>query len=330
MFKKITNSKIFFYLRLIFGIILLFLLLKMVDLQKVMTTIISAKPELVIIGFVGLLIDRILMAYRWVLLLWVKKLEIRFIHVVRIYFLSTFLGNFLPSTVAPDIVRIYCVSRSTSNSKVVISSMAVDRIIGNFSLAILTIIAFFILQLTGALKLDPIACYTILAFLLISIMLPFIIWHPRATGAISRLIRRKKRGTWSKKILEVCDVFLSYRDQRTTLGKVLLVAFLNQLGSILVVYVLALAFASTVSPLYFLLFVPLASFLAMLPVSIGGIGVLEGAIVFFFSRLGMSIETCLALALLYRTMLLVATLPGGIIYAVEGLSVKKISMGKNC
>jgi hypothetical protein len=57
----------------------------------------------------------------------------------------------------------------------------------------------------------------------------------------------------------------------------------------------------------------------MLPVSIGGIGVMEGGLVFLFVHLaGISSEKALALALCQRFALLSVSLPGMFIHIAGG------------
>jgi uncharacterized membrane protein YbhN (UPF0104 family) len=67
--------------------------------------------------------------------------------------------------------------------------------------------------------------------------------------------------------------------------------------------------------LYYLVCIPLSWVVGMLPVSIGGIGVMEGGLVFLFVHLaGISSEKALALALCQRFALLSVSLPGMFIH----------------
>jgi uncharacterized protein (TIRG00374 family) len=84
-------------------------------------------------------------------------------------------------------------------------------------------------------------------------------------------------------------------------------------GAILTVYLLSAALGIQVAAVYFFLFVPLITVCTMLPISLGGIGVQEGAFVYFFSLAGMPLAGALALSLLLRFVSIVASLPGGIL-----------------
>lgn len=78
------------------------------------------------------------------------------------------------------------------------------------------------------------------------------------------------------------------------------------------VYTLSMALSLQVGVVYFFVFVPLITVFTMLPISLGGIGVQEGAFAYFFSLVGMSLAGALALSLLLRVLSIVASLPGGL------------------
>ncbi|MCK4822914.1 flippase-like domain-containing protein, partial [bacterium] len=69
--------------------------------------------------------------------------------------------------------------------------------------------------------------------------------------------------------------------------------------------------------LYFFLFVPIISVLTMLPISLNGIGIREGAFVFFFTKVGISSAQALSMSILTYTIVLLASLIGGLIYAAR-------------
>ncbi len=65
---------------------------------------------------------------------------------------------------------------------------------------------------------------------------------------------------------------------------------------------------------------PIVLFLALLPISIGGLGVQEAGIVYFFHLFGMPSEVALALALLLRVYELLLQVPGAWIYMRRGIA----------
>ena len=109
------------------------------------------------------------------------------------------------------------------------------------------------------------------------------------------------------------------------MAKALLVSFFIQILSILVIYVISLSVHVNVSIIPLFLFVPLINILIMLPVSIGGIGLQEGAFIYFFSRVGITAQEALTVALLFRGITILVSLPGGILYITEAINKKAVS-----
>ena len=66
---------------------------------------------------------------------------------------------------------------------------------------------------------------------------------------------------------------------------------------------------------YYFVFFPIGWVLGALPISPAGAGVLEGGIVFLFTRVpGVTAEQALVLAMCQRVMFLLASLPGIVIH----------------
>jgi hypothetical protein len=59
---------------------------------------------------------------------------------------------------------------------------------------------------------------------------------------------------------------------------------------------------------------PVTSVLLTLPISLAGWGLREGVLVFFLTRQGLSVESALALSLLNGVTILLASLPGGLLW----------------
>jgi uncharacterized protein (TIRG00374 family) len=228
--------------------------------------------------------------------------------------------------VLPDIVRIYQVSQQTSKLKSAISSIVVDRIIGNLSTAIITVVAFIVLQQTGLIQTGSFFFYGIFGFLLFSLGAPLALKNTNLIAGMRRLLSRFAGIKLFGRAWDTYEDFLLYQHEYRLLLKALSISFLNLLLAVFEFYLIALAFSAEPSIGYYLIFVPLAIFLAMLPVSLGGIGVLEATMVFFFSKVGMPAEMCLGIVLVRRALLLLFALPGGMFYILEGFPAKKLSV----
>jgi len=55
----------------------------------------------------------------------------------------------------------------------------------------------------------------------------------------------------------------------------------------------------------------------MVPVSVNGLGVREALYILLFGQIGVTAEVAVSLALLYLAVTVVASLPGGVVYALQ-------------
>ena len=100
----------------------------------------STGPLLVAIALV--LLDRAIMAYRWFVLL--RPLEGKslppFGTILRIFFVSTFVGTFLPASVGGDVVRAYSLSNHGVPKADSMASVFVDRMLGVLSVLLMALV----------------------------------------------------------------------------------------------------------------------------------------------------------------------------------------------
>ena len=97
------------------------------------------------------------------------------------------------------------------------------------------------------------------------------------------------------------------------------VSFVVNVLLIAINYLIALSLGVQVSIWYFLLFVPIISFLLVLPVSLSGWGVREGGYVYLFAQAGVAAPLALTMSLLVQSFQLALGLIGAVIYIGEGM-----------
>jgi glycosyltransferase 2 family protein len=321
---KVGKRKVVFLLRLGFAVFLLAVLVRMVDFHQMGLMFASVKPEPIIAALLIMLLNYGLKTYRWAAILWIQRPDIPFAQLARFNFVSIFFGSFLPSSVSADIVRVYYVAQHTADPRAAISSIFADRIIGSFALAIVTIAAFLVLLETGLFPIGSVLSYGIGAFLFLALGLPFALRNATVLHAIIRLFERFAGRRLFASVKDMSDHLCSYGSARGTMIQVFAISLVNLFIAVLEFYLIATGFSAQVSIGYFFVFIPLVIFLATLPVSVGGMGLVEGGLVFFLSKAGMPVEMCLGTCLVYRALQLVCLLPGAAIYLFNGASVKEL------
>jgi uncharacterized membrane protein YbhN (UPF0104 family) len=111
------------------GLILLGCIL-FVDLDDVARTLGRLTPvELALLLLISTA-DRLLMGYKWALLLRIAGVAIPTRRVIRYFYQASFAGSFLPSHVGGNILRAWWVMRDSGVSNPVFASLLVERVLG--------------------------------------------------------------------------------------------------------------------------------------------------------------------------------------------------------
>lgn len=301
--KRIFNIII----QLVISIALIILLLRLINIPDMLSLLKSVNPYYFILLLVLITLDRIFMAYKWHLLLKVKDMSISIFSTIRIYYIGTLAGFFLPTTVGGDMVRVLKLRSEKKSGTDVLSSVILERILGFIASAILAPIAA--LFLISFLELD------VWRFLWIAGAFLFLFTILMVISFSEFLVRKiDKSKKLSKNILfgKFKKLYLSYAEYKN--HKSLLVVFLvlsifEQIMPVIGNYLACRALNLSVPFVYFLLIIPLIQLVSRIPISFEGIGVNEGLMVYFFALLGLSKTGAFTIGLLGHIAIIIATLP---------------------
>jgi len=315
--------------RLLISLTLLVGLLALADIHAIFELLRKANVSLFVLVLLWMLFDRSLHAWKWILLLRVKMKDISVRLLLRVQFISNFVGNFIPFNIGNDITRVVGVAKHSGNTLHPLSSVIVERILGLVSLVIAVVLAVTVGMIRRASVISPHIAWTILGSVAVFACSGFVLWKARLIKKIIiPLVGYRTAYRWINKMAEVYDACLSYGMHKDVILRVILISSMTWVNAILTTYVTALALGIDVPLIYFFLCIPIISFLSLLPISANGIGIMEGAFVFFFSQVGASTSQALTLGLAMRVLMMVATLPGALLLAIEGWPAKKLSTTK--
>jgi uncharacterized membrane protein YbhN (UPF0104 family) len=105
----------------------------------------------------------------------------------------------------------------------------------------------------------------------------------------------------------------------------LLLSVLSFVGFAVIVYCLARAMQLDVRLLDCILLVPPVILVTVVPISIAGWGVREGAMVVAFGFIGVPASAAFAVSVLFGLTLAAASLPGSLIWWLSGYSVRNVA-----
>jgi len=148
------------------------------------------------------------------------------------------------------------------------------------------------------------------AFVAINIAIFAPYFHRRLTD----LLRRFHLAKIAAKVDTISNAFQIMGKHRVLLLMSLLISLANQLLVIAVTWVMALGLRIDISPLWYMVFVPVITLISMIPISLNGMGLREYAFMSLFGAIGVARESCIALGLLSSIVIVLSALPGGIVY----------------
>jgi hypothetical protein len=250
------------------------------------------------------LVDRALMAWRWFALLRpVMEAPPPVGPVLRVFFVSSFVGSFLPASVGSDAVRAYGLRQHVPGSAAV-ASIVMDRALGVVAILLVGLAA--ILSLTVAV---PSGVYVVLAVGgLASLALAGIIFVDPIGHAIARAMGRLPGARVRALAAKLLAAVRAYRHHHGALGGVLAASVGVQVLRVLQCLDAALG-------VYFVA-VPVILLIMLLPVTINGLGTGQAAFLWAFGPAGVSRPDAFALSILFIALGLVGNLPGGVLYVL--------------
>lgn len=260
----------------------------------------------VTLSFATVIASIIVSGYKWYILCKLHG-NVSFHECFRWYYIGFFSNNFLPGSIGGDILRIFFASKKLGSQQA-IASVTVERLFAGIALLTCSVTGFIFFRAGGSVHLQ------ILVFITILILVYSFIFAKPFQQIVKKLV--------GEKVAPFYETIETYKQHKGTLGKLIILSFAFQLCYIFVSSFLFLALDVTVPFIAQVGFISLISILTMIPISINGIGVREGAYVFLFATLGVAESISLAVSLMFFVLVLIGTSIGGIIWTFEKNKVK--------
>lgn len=289
------------------------------DIGEIGEVLRRADLFLMLVTLVVIMLDRALMTYKWSYLLKKHGQTLPFLRGLRIYCASGIWGIALPSTVGADAIRAYLTARIGLDSKTVISSIVIERMIGFIASLLLALLSIGILNWKVELDERFIAVWWIAGLLLLVSMLLFAISF---SERLFTLIYEKWLRAFSKrkilgKLKRLHETYLNYNLQKVVLVVFFVLTFLEQFFSFIIAWMIALTLEIDVGLIFMAGVIPLALLLSRLPISIDGIGVFEAVFILAMSLAGVSPAEAVTIAFSARFLQILAWAPWWLAHMLE-------------
>lgn len=269
---------------------LIFLIAYNVELDVFYENISNAKYSYLGITFILLLVQFPVSTVKWKTSLCIHKLNYSFIYLQIIICIGFFYNNFLPSNIGGDGYRIFKTIPEFGGKSTAISAVLYDRVVGLLSLLFLGLIgsALVFVKERNSISFYYIcfSCFTLFSCLLIIFIF--------------------KTQNISIKTTKFTYINNNIKTIITSGSKnlhLVLFSMLFQVIAVGIFFVTFKAFGVVVSFEKCAVITAISSLSAVLPLSINGIGILEGSIVIASVQMGIDYESAVATSVILRFLL---------------------------
>ncbi len=251
-------------------------------------------------------------ASRWGYLLGLSGIKERMTVLWGLNWKAAFLGFFLPGSQGLDFFRILFIERRHPGSRGVAgSTVVIERMIGFMLLGLFALLALSFVYEEERFRPVLVLVLAIDGGLFLLLSAVFLVrWKAPAPGG-SRIARTV--GLALQYLHRLHQAVQRFPYRLGLLPTVLWIAVF-QLSLVTVVHLLFLAFDQPVPFVQNLLLYPLIGMLTVVPLTVSGFGVREGAFVFFYSLVGIPAEVAVGVSLLtYLLVIGIPSLLGGLL-----------------
>lgn len=300
--------------KLIVSVALVALLLHQVGVQDAVARLLTMDPLWLAAAIAIMGLQVIICTARWRVVLTAIDAPLKFWEALRFWYVGAFFNQVLPSSVGGDVVRGYLAFKRGLSASAVFSSLFLDRLGTVLALVVLVaaMVPFAVDGLEGGAWFQRVV-WLVLAAALVGTAVLMVL--DRVAGAFTRF--RIVRGV-AGLAEDARRVLLRVNSGTGLMGW----SLAGHVNLSLVMYALFQGLGVDVSVVDCLVLFPPVLMIQILPVSVAGWGLREGAVVTLFALAGVASDVALAASILFGLALIVVSLPGAALWLSSGQRVQ--------
>ncbi len=304
--------------RLAGSLVLILILLTVVSRDTASHRSLSVDPAYYALGLLAYLVMVGFWALRWYLFIRAAGEPVGYGRALLVLLRGLFYSLFLPSMVGTDVGRMVELGRSKNTSRSnAVSTVLLDRLMGLITLCLMAGVA---LVLGSRYAGNQGVKGLVIGVLVILIVGWAIFFNRPIMEAVFRIIFRLPIvNRLETAIRKTYEALFHLHDRPRLLFMVGNVSLLNTVSETLAAFFAAQALGVRVEPVHFFIFMPLIWLITIVPISISGLGLREGAFVFFFTQVGVSSADAVAISLLFYSFSVLVGLTGGFLLLAMSL-----------
>jgi len=257
---------------------------------------------------------------RWQRLLIAESIHVSFWRLTLVYYEGAFFNLFLPTLIGGDIVRGYAIYKITGGHNASIASILIDRLSGFAALMLIALLSLSV-AVTRMHNLG-------VAFMILGVAASFgflmaILLNDRMEDWAAGAFRLVGLARFQAKLQGLVEAIHRYRGHHRALFQAFVLSAALQTLLIVTFFFMARGMQVAVPLAYFFVFVPLITVVSMLPVSVAGLGVREGGVIYFFALVGVDAATSLSMSLVWFVLTVLVSSLGGLAVLINAHYAKR-------
>jgi glycosyltransferase 2 family protein len=262
------------------------------------------------LGVVAMFGSYLVAAWRWHRTAEVLELDLDYGDLVGPYLAGQFVGNFLPSTIGGDVLRVQRVGRRTAERERAFASVVLERLTGFVVLPMLILVG---IALRPSWLDHGAGTFALLLALGGIVVLGGLLVLGGSEAVAGRYVHAE---SWTRFIGAIHTGLDSLRAHRDRLNGVVIAATCYQLCVVVAVWCATKAVDIELPLVALLVVAPAVSIVQLLPVGLGGLGVREGAFVLFLRVFDIDSADAVAVGLIVYAQTLTSSLTGAPSFAL--------------
>jgi uncharacterized protein (TIRG00374 family) len=289
---------------------LLYLLLRQLDTSHLLRLMRDASFGWIVVALLLYFVMLVISTWRWRLLLGAQRVHLPFRVLLNSFLVAIFANNFLPSNIGGDVVRIRDTARAAGSKTLATTVVLADRGLGLLGLAFVAAFGSTLAARSSD-ALGPMGPSILWVGLAVALGLCVtVLAIPERVVRLAKPLRMFHAEWVDKRTDLLTRALIRFRQAPVTLVSGFISAIAVQ--AILVAFYVAVAAAIDVRvPLgHLAILVPVSFLVQMLPVSVNGLGVREATFGVYLTRIGVQLESAVALSFIGAALVMIFSLSG--------------------
>ncbi len=306
-------KRLFKLSRIVVSFFLIAILLYLIrdELHQILATLKNTSILLYSLCFFLNLLITLIISHRLREIFRVMGIHFSFWNCTVLNFIGLFFNNFLPTSAGGDLLKIYYASQGSGKKVESMAGVLVDRLFGLFGIFLLASIAILLVRDIRNSNMLTILTWGILG---VFILVLFLGLNHYSSSKIKEGIGRLFNGEGKmKKFIETASQTIDgVTKAKTSVAYVLSLSLIIQFLSIGIMFLLTQSLSLNIAFRVLMVVVPIIFVVSLFP-SINGLGIREGAYVYFLGEF-VGKGNAFALSLLFLSLTLLFSLIGGFFY----------------